>query len=89
MLRRVLLLALPSLLAACAAPMPPAVLPASATSRAATAPYLTPYCTATLGTPDCWRNPGVFPNEPRELADVPHGRMPGAGLWTALTMPSR
>lgn len=68
--------------------MPPAVLPASATSRAA-APYLTPYCTATLGTPDCWRNPQAFPNEPRELADVPHGRMPGGGLWAELTNPTR
>ena len=72
--RVLLLLLLP---AACAAP-PPAVLPAALTARAATAPYLGPYCTATLGIPDCWRNPQVFPNEPAELADVPHGPMPPA-----------
>jgi hypothetical protein len=68
-----------ALLAGCATP-PPAVLPAAATSAAARAPYLDPYCTPTLGRPDCWRNPQVLPNQPQELADVPHGAMP-AGGW--------
>jgi hypothetical protein len=67
-----------ALLAGCATP-PPAVLPAAATSAAARAPYLDPYCTPTLGRPDCWRNPQVLPNQPQELADVPHGAMPAGG----------
>ena len=85
MLARRPLLVLPLLLlpAACAAPPAPAVLPAAVTARAAKAPYLGPYCTATLGTPDCWRNPQVLPNEPAELADVPHGPMPTTEWWQA------
>ncbi len=75
MVRRLSLLLLVPL-ASCAAPPAPAVLPPSVTAQAATAPYMTPYCTATLGLPDCWRNPQVFHNEPPELADVPHGPMP-------------
>ncbi len=73
-------LSVPLLLAACAAPPPPAVLPPAATSAAAMAPYLGPYCTASLGIPDCWRNPKALPNEPAELADVPHGAM-AARRW--------
>ncbi len=75
--RRPMFLSL-ALLAGCATP-PPAVLPAAATSAAARAPYLDPYCTPTLGRPDCWRNPQVLPNQPQELADVPHGAMPAGG----------
>jgi hypothetical protein len=69
-----------ALLAGCASP-PPAVLPAATMSAAAKAPYLDPYCTASLGRPDCWRNPQVLPNQPAELADVPHGAMP-ASSWS-------
>lgn len=65
-----------ALLGACTSPQPPAILPPAATSATAKAPYLDPYCTATLGQPDCWRNPQVLPNEPAELADVPHAAMP-------------
>jgi hypothetical protein len=80
MFRRLPLLLL-SLLGACAPSPPPAVLPLSMTTREAKAPYMDPYCTRTLGQPDCWRNPQVLPNEPAELADVPHAAMPGGG-WT-------
>lgn len=82
MVRRLSLLLLVPL-ASCAAPPPPAALPPAMTTRAAKAPYLAPYCTATLGLPDCWRNPQVFANEPPELADVPHGPMP-ARRWPGL-----
>ena len=76
MLRRLPFLLL-ALLAACGVPLPPpATLPPEATSKAAKAPYLSPYCTPTLGVPDCWRNPRALPNEPAELADVPHAAMP-------------
>jgi hypothetical protein len=34
-------------------------------------PALPPYCTRSLGIPDCWANPEALPNHPPELADGP------------------
>ena len=30
-----------------------------------------PYCTRSLGVPDCWASPALLPDPPRGLADAP------------------
>ena len=34
-------------------------------------PEAPPYCTRSLGVPDCWRDPARLPGHPRELGDGP------------------
>ncbi len=34
-------------------------------------PQLLPYCTRSLGVPDCWSDPAQLPNHPPELAASP------------------
>ncbi|HET6185275.1 MAG TPA: hypothetical protein VFA03_17000 [Acetobacteraceae bacterium] len=34
-------------------------------------PLPQPYCTATLGVPDCWIDPALLPNRPPDLQDQP------------------
>lgn len=36
-------------------------------------PALQPYCTRSLGAPDCWTDPGQLNDRPHELTDTPAG----------------
>jgi hypothetical protein len=40
------------------------------------APEPQPFCTRSLGVPDCWVDPSKLPNNPRELADGPRALTP-------------
>ena len=49
-----------------------------------------PFCTRSLGVPDCWEDPSRLPGKPREIADGPRSLTPDQehdrtkrwpGLW--------
>lgn len=39
-------------------------------------PEQPPFCTRSLGVPDCWADPSKLPNHPREIADGPRALTP-------------
>jgi hypothetical protein len=61
------------LLAGCRASPPP--LP----SRAVVAQQ--PFCTRTLGTPECYASPALLPDHPEGIADTPDRVPPAATPW--------
>ena len=71
-----LALALPVLLAACGAAKQAATPP----PRAFADPG--PFCTRTLGLPECFANPYVLPDHPQSLGDTPvRTQVPEPNLW--------